>query len=74
MTVPVDIEVVDVEPQDSFDKWDQVNECSIDVKSGASSSQDAQTTFQMLRRSGRTGHVPGENLLRQARCAERRRS
>lgn len=34
MTVPVDVEVVDTEPQDSFDDWDQVNECSIDVKSG----------------------------------------
>lgn len=34
MTVPVDIEVLDAEPQSSFDEWDQVNECSIDVKSG----------------------------------------
>ena len=33
-TVPVDVEVLDAEPQDSFDDWDQVNECSIDVKSG----------------------------------------
>jgi len=34
MTVPVDIEVLDAQPTDSFDAWDQVNECSIDVKSG----------------------------------------
>jgi hypothetical protein len=34
MTVSVEIEVLDAEPQDSFDDWDQVNECSIDVKSG----------------------------------------
>jgi hypothetical protein len=34
MTVPVDVEVFDAEPQHSFDEWDQVNECNIDVKSG----------------------------------------
>jgi hypothetical protein len=34
MTVPVDIDVLDAEPQDLFDEWDQVNECSIEVKSG----------------------------------------
>jgi hypothetical protein len=34
MTVPVDVEVLDAEPQDSFDEWDQVNECCIDVRSG----------------------------------------
>src|SRR5262249_42222222 len=34
MTVPVDIEVFDTEPKDSFDDWDQVNECSIEVNSG----------------------------------------
>ena len=34
MIVPVDVEVVDAEPQDPFTEWDQVNECSIDVKSG----------------------------------------
>ncbi len=34
MTVPVEVEVVQAEPQDSFDAWDQVNECSIDVQSG----------------------------------------
>jgi hypothetical protein len=33
-TVPVDVEVLDAEPRDSFDEWDQVNECSIDIKSG----------------------------------------
>ncbi len=34
MTVPVDVEVLDAEPRDPFDEWDQINECSIDVKSG----------------------------------------
>jgi hypothetical protein len=34
MTVPLDVEVIAAEPQDSFDEWDQINECSIDVKSG----------------------------------------
>jgi hypothetical protein len=34
VSVPVDIEVLDAEPTDLFDVWDQVNECSIDVKSG----------------------------------------
>jgi hypothetical protein len=34
MTVPVDIEVLDAAPNDSFKDWDQVNECSINVKSG----------------------------------------
>jgi hypothetical protein len=34
MTVPVDVEVLDAEPRDSFDEWDHVNECSIDVRSG----------------------------------------
>lgn len=34
MMVPVDVEVLDAKPSDSFDDWDQVNECSIDVKSG----------------------------------------
>lgn len=35
MRVPVDIELFDAEPRESFDPWDQVNECSIEVKSGA---------------------------------------
>lgn len=34
MTVPVDVEVLDAGPQDSFDEWDQVNECCVDVRSG----------------------------------------
>jgi hypothetical protein len=34
MTVPVEVEILQVEPRDSFDAWDQVNECSIDVQSG----------------------------------------
>jgi hypothetical protein len=34
MTVPVDIEVRSTEPQESFEDWDQVNDCSIEVKSG----------------------------------------
>ncbi len=34
MTVPVDIELLDAERHESFDGWDQVNECSIQIKSG----------------------------------------
>lgn len=30
----MDVEVLDAEPRDSFDGWDQVNDCSIEVKSG----------------------------------------
>lgn len=33
-TVPVDIEVSDCEPHEPLDRWDQVNECSIDITSG----------------------------------------
>lgn len=34
MKVPVEIEIRDSAPKDSFDRWDKVNECSIEVKSG----------------------------------------
>ncbi len=34
MEVPVEVEVLDSEPVLSFDEWDQVNECDIEVKSG----------------------------------------
>ena len=34
MTVPVDVEVWDGEPREPFDDWDQVNECSIEARSG----------------------------------------
>jgi len=34
MTVPVEIEIHESIPGTAFDEWDQVNECSIDVKSG----------------------------------------
>ena len=34
MTVPVDVEIFDTEPDEALDGWDQVNECSIDVSSG----------------------------------------
>ncbi|MGC4004898.1 MAG: hypothetical protein QM811_17985 [Pirellulales bacterium] len=34
MTVPVDVELRDDAPTDSFDGWDQVNECGLDVNSG----------------------------------------
>jgi hypothetical protein len=34
MTVPVTIEVCDSAPDESFNEWDKVYECSIDVPSG----------------------------------------
>ena len=34
MEVPLDVEVHDVEPTEEIDAWDQVNECSLEVKSG----------------------------------------
>lgn len=34
MEVPVEVEVHDSEPTEGFDKWDHVNECSIDIRSG----------------------------------------
>ena len=34
MDVPVEVEVLQSAPSDSFDKWDQVHECDIEVKSG----------------------------------------
>jgi hypothetical protein len=34
MTVSVDVEVHDAEPKETFDDWDQVNECSLNVDSG----------------------------------------
>lgn len=34
MKVPVEVEVQGNEPSGPFDEWDQVNECSIDVRSG----------------------------------------
>jgi hypothetical protein len=33
-TVPVDVEILERPPDETLDKWDQVNECSIDVVSG----------------------------------------
>jgi hypothetical protein len=33
-TVPVTLEIHDSEPDDDFNKWDRVNECSIDIPSG----------------------------------------
>ena len=32
--VPITIEIYDIEPQNDFSHWDQVNECSIDIHSG----------------------------------------
>jgi hypothetical protein len=32
--VPVEVEILDSEPIDSFQDWDQVNECDIEVPSG----------------------------------------
>jgi len=34
MTVPVTIEIRETEPDDDLNKWDQVNECLLDVPSG----------------------------------------
>jgi hypothetical protein len=34
MTVSVDIEVRDDEPKETWETWDQVNECSINIDSG----------------------------------------
>lgn len=34
MKVPVDVEVRDAEPREPLDDWDQVNECSMEVRSG----------------------------------------
>jgi len=34
MDVPVTIEVLDVEPELDSEKWDHINQCSIDVPSG----------------------------------------
>ena len=34
VTVPLDIEVHESEPREPLDRWDQVNECSIEVASG----------------------------------------
>jgi hypothetical protein len=33
MTVPVSLELLDVEPENDFDRWDHVTECSLDVHS-----------------------------------------
>lgn len=35
MTVPVTIEICDAKPDLSFDEWDQVNECSLEIPSGS---------------------------------------
>jgi hypothetical protein len=34
MEVPVDVEICVVETVESFDDWDQVNDCSIEISSG----------------------------------------
>src|SRR5262245_12699990 len=34
MEVPVEVEIVESEPKESFDAWDQVNECDIEITSG----------------------------------------
>ena len=33
-TVPICVEVVENKPEDNYDEWDKVNECSIDLPSG----------------------------------------
>src|SRR5688572_10494430 len=34
MDVPVEVELLQSAPSESFDRWDQVNECDIEIKSG----------------------------------------
>ena len=34
MDVPVEVEVLDSAPDESFDAWDHVNECDLEIKSG----------------------------------------
>ena len=34
MTVPVEVQICESEPKDTFDKWDKVNECTIETLSG----------------------------------------
>jgi hypothetical protein len=34
MEVPVEVEIVESEPEEGFDVWDQVNECDIEIMSG----------------------------------------
>ncbi len=34
MDVPVSIEIAEEEPENLFEEWDQVNECSITISSG----------------------------------------
>jgi hypothetical protein len=34
MEVPVEVELFESAPQESFDAWDQVNECDIEIRSG----------------------------------------
>jgi hypothetical protein len=35
MEVPVEVEIVESEPREAFETWDQVNECDIEVTSGS---------------------------------------
>src|SRR4030095_6846218 len=35
MEVPVEVEIVESEPRETFEAWDQVNECDIEVMSGS---------------------------------------
>ena len=74
MTVPVDVEVVAGAPDDSFDGWDQINECSIDVRSGRIVIAGCTDYFPEAAHSGRSRDVPCEDLLRQARRLERGRA
>jgi len=34
MDVPVEVRIVESEPMETFDEWDQVNECDIEIQSG----------------------------------------
>ena len=34
MEVPVEVEVLESEPMEAFDAWDQVNECDLEIASG----------------------------------------
>ena len=34
MDVPVEVKIVESEPMETFDEWDQVNECDIEIQSG----------------------------------------
>jgi hypothetical protein len=65
MDVPVEVKIVESEPMETFDEWDQVNECDIEILSGTIVIAGCTDYFPDAgAHPGRTRELPSSPLLR----------